>query len=324
MASRLPTSSSLVVALLVGCATSSVPTRPSSLGVSRPSDALLPLLSREESAGAVFVEVESVVSANWRIQRSGLINLDHPTARAAGLQEGEEPIQIFFHAIRHPSAGMFIIDSGVTTAQRDCPDQAVLSGLAAKAMNADALEVTAPLGEWLARQDAPLAGVFLTHLHLDHVLGLPDIPKGTRVFTGPGEAGARSAMNLFVQGLTDEALKNVDALEEWAFDSNASGPFGGAIDLFGDGSFWALWVPGHTPGSTAYLARTPAGPVLFVGDASHTRWGWEHDVEPGSFTADGPLSIQSFRALRTLVAAHPEMQVRLGHQHAAQQHEAGD
>ena len=44
--------------------------------------------------------------------------------------------------------------------------------------------------------------------------------------------------------------------------------------------------PGHTRGSTAYLVRTPQGPVLLTGDACHTRWGWEHDVEPGNFSGD--------------------------------------
>jgi len=34
--------------------------------------------------------------------------------------------------------------------------------------------------------------------------------------------------------------------------ADPSGLFAGVLDVFGDGSFWALWVPGHTPGSTAY------------------------------------------------------------------------
>jgi glyoxylase-like metal-dependent hydrolase (beta-lactamase superfamily II) len=77
---------------------------------------------------------------------------------------------------------------------------------------------------------------------------------------------------------------------------------------------WALWVPGHTPGSTAYLVRTTKGPVLLVGDASHTRWGWEHDVEPGTFTADGPKSVESFKKLKAFAVAHPNVEVRFGHQ----------
>ena len=67
----------------------------------------------------------------------------------------------------------------------------------------------------------------------------------------------------------------------------------GIIDVFGDGSVWAIHVPGHSPGSTAYLVRTPRGSKLLVGDASHTRWGWENGVEPGTFSLDGPRSAES-------------------------------
>jgi glyoxylase-like metal-dependent hydrolase (beta-lactamase superfamily II) len=86
------------------------------------------------------------------------------------------------------------------------------------------------------------------------------------------------------------------------------------VDVFGDGTVWALWVPGHTLGSTAYLVRTPKGPVLLTGDACHTRWGWEHDVEPGTFSSDLPRSAESLARLRRLAAEHPAIDVRLGHQ----------
>ncbi len=92
------------------------------------------------------------------------------------------------------------------------------------------------------------------------------------------------------------------------------GRFAGILDVFGDGSFWALWTPGHTPGSTSYLARTARGPVLFTGDVCHTRFGWENDVEPGSYLDDRGQAIESLARLRRLWREHPAMDVRLGHQ----------
>ena len=86
------------------------------------------------------------------------------------------------------------------------------------------------------------------------------------------------------------------------------------VDVFGDGSLWALATPGHTPGSTAYLARTPTGPILLTGDTCHTAWGWQNGEPPGSFTADRDANRRSLNALRELAARHPKMQVRLGHQ----------
>ncbi|MFP2923958.1 MBL fold metallo-hydrolase [Pyxidicoccus sp. 3LG] len=300
----------LAVAGVVGFATTSHEVQKSSLGVARPASELLAVLDQPGP-----VELESVASADWAVERGGLINLDHPTAKAAGLKNEDEPIQVFFHALRHPQKGLFIVDTGVETALRDAPEKSALSGLVRSAMHMEKLKVHAPLGEWLAKQPQPLAGVFFTHLHLDHVMGMADVPMGTPVYTGPGEATARMFMNAAVQGSTDRALAGKPALSEWTYSPEAHAIFEGAVDIFGDGSVWALWVPGHTPGSTAYLVRSTKGPVLLVGDASHTRWGWEHDVEPGTFTADAPRGVESFKKLKAFAAAHPNVAVRIGHQH---------
>ena len=77
---------------------------------------------------------------------------------------------------------------------------------------------------------------------------------------------------------------------------------------------WAIWVPGHTAGSTAYLARTASGPVLLTGDVSHTRWGWDHHVPPGTFSIDRAQATTSFKQLQALAARHPQLVVRVGHQ----------
>jgi glyoxylase-like metal-dependent hydrolase (beta-lactamase superfamily II) len=103
-------------------------------------------------------------------------------------------------------------------------------------------------------------------------------------------------------------------VSEWQFQPDADGRFAGVIDVFGDGSLWALLAPGHTPGSTAYLARTVNGPVLLTGDVCHTAWGWQHDVPPGSFTSDRAANVESLARLKKLVAEHPKIEVRLGHQ----------
>ncbi len=92
------------------------------------------------------------------------------------------------------------------------------------------------------------------------------------------------------------------------------GRFAGVLDVFGDGSLFALYVPGHTAGSTAHLARTVEGPVLFTGDTASTVWGWEHLVEPGTFTADHVQDADAMARLHRLVDEHPTIDLRLGHQ----------
>lgn len=299
-----------LVTLLAGCSVSTHATRKSTLGASRASAELLAVI---DQPGPVVLE--TVASADWQVDRGGLVNLEHAHAKEAGLTDGPEAIQVYFHVLRHPEHGTFLVDTGVEKALRDDPEKSVLRGMVASFfMKLETMKVHQPLGDWLAGQEQPLQGVFLTHLHLDHILGMPDVPAGTAVYTGPGEASSSAFLNLFSRGPTDEALEGKAPLREWAYEADASGRFAGVLDIFGDGSVWALWVPGHTPGSTAYLVRTPNGPVLLTGDASHTRWGWEHDVEPGTFSSDLPRSVESFTRLRSLVAEHPAIDVRLGHQ----------
>ena len=60
-----------------------------------------------------------------------------------------------------------------------------------------------------------------------------------------------------------------------------------------------------TPGSTAFLARTPKGPVLMVGDACHTAWGWKNAVPPGTFSEDIPKSRESLAKLQGFAERHP-------------------
>lgn len=299
----------LVALLATGCAVSNHATRKSTLGVPRSSAELLAVI---DQPGPVILE--TVASCDWRVDRSGLINLEHPRAKEAGLQDGPEDIQVFFHVLRHPTRGTFLVDTGVEKALRDDPDRAAIRGLVASFLDREAMKFHEPLGDWLAKQQEPLQGVFLTHLHVDHIMGMPDVPAGTAVYTGPGEASASAFMNVFAQGTANRQLEGKAPLGEWAYEPDSAGRFAGVLDIFGDGSVWALWVPGHTPGSTAYVVRTPQGPVLLTGDASHTRWGWEHDVEPGTFSADIPRSADSFARLRKLAAEHPTLDVRFGHQ----------
>ncbi|WP_437278530.1 MBL fold metallo-hydrolase [Sorangium sp. So ce375] len=249
------------------------------------------------------VSVETVVSARWETSRAGLINLAHE--RAAGLTDGPEPVDITFHALAHPARGLYLIDTGAPQALA-ASDHPLRTGPVGQALNFGALRVEASLGAW--RGDRALAGVLLTHLHIDHVLGLADVARDVPIFVGPGESTFESPFHALTRPAVDQLLEGRAPLEEWAFEGE------GVIDVLGDASLFALAVPGHTPGSIAYVARTPDGPVLFTGDVCHTAWGWRNDVEPGYFSSDPAASAESLAFLRALAARHPSMQVRLGHQ----------
>lgn len=297
----------MLFALVLACTVTHHPATPGSLGSPGEQARMEALL---DEPGPVVLE--TVNAADWEVPLSGLLDLDDPKAKAAGLTDRPEPIQIYFHALQHPDHGLFIVDTGVEIALRDRPEDAAIQGFVASQMHMEKLKIHAPLSAWLAGR--PLAGVMMTHLHLDHITGMRDVPHGTPIYAGPGETGARDLLNLFVRGTSDRMLAGQDPIQEWNFQSAPSGDFAGLLDIFGDGSVWAIWSPGHTPGSTAYVVRTPEGPVLLTGDVCHTRWGWDHQVGPGTYSADRETGAVSLGALQALAARHPNMDVRLGHQ----------
>jgi N-acyl homoserine lactone hydrolase len=262
------------------------------------------------------VNVETVHGADWHVPLSGLLNLDHPRARAAGLQDREEPIQVSLHALHHPTRGTFLVDTGVERAFFESPEHAVIDGLVARVMHVGDMKRIVDTKTWIERQPRPVAGVFLTHLHADHVTGLRDVPSSVQVFVGPGEATSRAVESFFSGPIVDRALAGKPPLAEWRFERDETGAFEGILDVFGDRSVFALHVPGHTVGSVAFVARTPSGAVLLTGDACHTRWGWDQGVEPGYFSHDRAKSAESLARLRAFAARHPAMDVRVGHQSA--------
>ncbi len=260
------------------------------------------------------IELDTVASATGVSALEGLLNLAHPAARAAGLQNRDEPIQIFLHVLKHPSRGTFLVDTGVAQALIQNPGDWGLNAFLRKAMKFDQMRVWNSSGDVLRSLGQPLQGVLLTHLHLDHLSGLPDLPLDLPLYAGPGETTERHWTHLFVHGASDALLKGRPPLRAWPFEAPLGPDPLAVLDVFGDGSVYALHVPGHTAGSTAYLLRTTQGPVLLAGDTCHTLWGWEHGVEPGDFTRDAARNVNSLQALKALAARHPAMRVRLGHQ----------
>src|SRR5262249_35032339 len=148
-------------ALAIGRGPTGHAVAPSPMGAARPSSAMEQVIDVPGPGG-----VENVGGADWEVPRAGLIDLDAPAAQQAGLRPAPEPIHIFFHAVRHPTRGLYLVDTGVERQLGIDPASSALGSFAAKAAHAEKLHVRIDTASWLAQQKGPPAGVLFTHLHL--------------------------------------------------------------------------------------------------------------------------------------------------------------
>ncbi|MFO0660664.1 MAG: MBL fold metallo-hydrolase [Polyangiaceae bacterium] len=263
------------------------------------------------------IQHEALVTGDVGVDASLLLDLDHPNAK--GVKNDTRWVPVIAHLVRHPTRGDMLVDTGFdhSFAQRG---RGNLTGLAVPATWFMTLFHQKPdqgLGPQLEARQAHVNSVFFTHLHVDHTAGVPDLPREIRFVAGPGTLDdSYVAESNWVVHLSH--LDHVKQVEELDFaHATAMPPLGPSIDVLGDGSFWAISTPGHSRGHVSYVLNTTHGPILLVGDASHTRWGWEHDVEPGK-AVDHDRAKQSLNELRAFVAKYPKTRVYFGHELAAE------
>ena len=301
-AARLSAVSALLALALTACASPMThhALTPADLGAPAAPGTLEASLTRPG-----VVTVTRVAFAEWTAGRGAFIDRADP--RTAATPKGDETATIYAYILDHPTRGRVLIDSGVSAQLESRLNWVMRRGVRDLSVRVD--RTTAQV----FAASPPPSAVFLTHLHFDHIGGLIDLDPATPVYLGEGEARDASRVNTLLGSPADAILRGYGPLREWRFQPDPSGAFEGVLDVFGDGSVWALHVPGHSPGSTAYLVNAVDGPRLITGDATSTRLNWQGLPQP--VTAAGRAQADaSAERLRRFAAAHPAIEVFLGHQ----------
>src|SRR6266516_4348271 len=165
----------------------------------------------------------------------------------------------------------------------------------------------------IAREE--IAFALLSHLHWDHVSGIPELPgvplRVNRVEYEAAKLGLLDAHNGLVRQLMgDNPIELFDC----------TGPpyegFHASFDVFGDGSLVLVPLPGHTAGNTGLFINRSNGPrLLLLGDAAwvsqnYTRPATMHPFLWNMFTWDAATARRHPEI--ALVGMHDaEMQERL-------------
>lgn len=254
------------------------------------------------------IALETWETGRVRVKRKDILDFDDAKVKATFTKD-ELFVPVFAHLLRHEERGAFLVDGGL--------DRAFSKNTSGdmRGLFAGRFYATQKPGEdvvsRLAAEQISLRGIFFTHLHPDHLSGAEWLPRDIPFIVGQGERPT-SYWFLFY----NDALHDVVGLDEIDFRGvPAIPPLGPTLDVFGDGSLWAIRTPGHTVGHLSFLVITKTGPVLLTGDVSHTRWGFENGVTPGRFNDGDPQDCR--RSLEQLIAfkkAYPEVRVVYGHE----------
>jgi len=247
------------------------------------------------------------------VHMDACLNLDPASPRQADCDHAPRDLAVLVHWVHHSGFGDFLIDTGFDDTFAKHPPY----GNYTEAMRlfnwangvTNRQEPGMDLAAQLNRLNVHPKAVFFTHLHPDHTGGVSALDPQTEFVIGKAEASflARAAVANDFSGKSKFLGIDFSAAPTMA-------PLGSSVDLFGDGSFWAISVPGHTDDDIAYLING-ATPVLLTGDASHFAWAFRNGVAPRGWNSAGTArGYKSLEQLRAFGRAYPRVKLIYGHE----------
>ena len=161
----------------------------------------------------------------------------------------------------------------------------------------------------------------LSHLHQDHMGGLPEL-RGAELLVAEAEWAELSKLAPEPRGFLREHIQlpglNWHQIGFEPTHDPALAPFSESLDVMGDGSLVLLPTPGHTPGSLSLLVRRRTrSPLLLVGDLSYGADLLERRQLPG-VGARRQLA-QATQKVLALKARMPELVILPAHDPTAAQ-----
>ena len=178
------------------------------------------------------------------------------------------------YLIHHPSAGPFLVDTGLHPSVASKPTENL--GRTVARFARPALEPGEDLPAQLRARgiDAKSIGlVVMTHLHYDHSSGMSEFPGATFVVTEDEWVAATTDRRPFLRGYRTAHYDYAFDYRTLNYGSERVGSystFGRTFDLFGDGSVRLASTPGHSAGHQSLICRLGDRDLVICGDAIYT------------------------------------------------------
>lgn len=259
------------------------------------------------------ITLKSFITGHVIINKRGTLNPNHP--KATNITDEDLRVPILAHWIHHQEFGDYLIDAGLDHSYYQNPHgniKGIFSGLLKKLGHTDEYfqEKNQDILYHIKMNSINLKGVFLSHLHSDHMAGVRDLSKNIPYVIGKGEKYIDHKP--FIYG---DYLSGINVLYEIDFSIAQNMPIlGPCVDIFGDGSFWAIPTPGHTRGHMSFLVNAKNDPILLTTDACFIKLGFEKEIGSSDYTEDVLMAQSSLNNLVKFKKAHPNVKVICGHE----------
>lgn len=255
------------------------------------------------------IKIETLKTGIIASKISGIINLNNKNADQ--LKDGIVNIPVLAHILRHEKYGSYLIDTGFDSSFSNKIGgnfKGILKKIYFKNRYIQE-KGSEGIEKQLKEKSINLNGVFLTHFH-EHVSGANSLSNEIPFVYGDGE----SEINFFPL-IYSNFLKNKTNLQKIDFSNGQGMPIlGNCIDVFGDGSFWAVPTPGHTKGHTSYIINGKENQALITGDICVSKKGFELGVETGKYSLNVKEGRESFLKIKEFMKQYPYLKIIFGHE----------
>jgi N-acyl homoserine lactone hydrolase len=249
------------------------------------------------------IKVSSFQTGSVKINRRGTLNPNYPPVNNVPDEELEVPI--LAHWVHHEEKGDFLLDTGLDASYIRDP----CGGLEGSAVDEFKLAEDEDIAYHVQNANIDLKMVFLSHLHADHAAGVRELPKDIPYVVVKGEYAE------YRPEIHGDFLEAVEELYEIDISKATQMPIlGPCVDLLGDGSLWAIFTPGHTPGHVSFLLNALDGPILLTMDAAFIFENLELGVAPIDYTWDVDRAQESLEKIIEFLKMYPQVRVGVGHE----------
>lgn len=224
------------------------------------------------------------------------------------------PVPAFL--VRHPSAGLVLIDTGFHPSVATDPKQN-LGRFASRFFPVRVTPEQAIGAQLRERSVNPrdVSVVVLTHLHFDHASGISEFAGSTFVVGDLEWRSAAADRRPWLHGYRHAQFDfafDYRAIDYDRADISSFASFGRSFDLFGDGSVRLVLTPGHTMGHQSVILRLTDRLMLLTGDAVYLE---RHlDGAPAPYSQTDPHHWRrSLSELQLFRKQYPDAVIAPGH-----------